>query len=676
MSKSPIAPSIHNGLLAWCLICTPTFSLAQEAELSLPDIIVTGEKTDRSLYDTSSSVNVYSDEELNSSSTKTHISDLLETSPNIVNVGHNGGIATVRGVDGSGPGEAVAFLTGTRPRLNVSLDGRSLSYAELAFGARSLWDSKQVEVFLGPQSYIQGRNAIAGALLVTSKDPVYTPYSKIKIAAASQEYTQMGAVLSGPIVDNQLAFRISVEKQKKMSDADLESYTEVGNPRRIEQTTARIKLLYEPLFLPDFKTQLTWHHSDTRAPQAQAKLANFLSPVFKTRSDSGILDSSYKISNGFNFKNKLIYTDIKNQRKTQTNGVYADIDGYEVQVEPVMQFKTDNEGISGLFGLRYFKNKQDEFINLFGGSPFKDETTTSSAFAEATIKLPLSLKLKLATRIEREHRTRKGGGKGKVIRGKLYNVAVDFDQTYTTVLPKIDLSWHANKRSTIGFMMGRGYRAGGAGLTFGSPWKSFTYKPEYVTNYEFYTRHGLYNGQVILTSNLFFNEYDDMQLPYYLSPSAVTVVNAEETETYGSELGINWLFNSGLELFAKVGLLKTEIKSFKHPSYVGNALSRAPEFSSNVGAIYSISENLSVNLDASYTSDYFTQMDNKKESKVKGHWLSNMQMSYGYKNLKVSVFAKNLLNSRHTVSMLKRGKGFLSIKQDPRMVGASLELEI
>jgi len=65
----------------------------------------------------------------------------------------------------------VAFFAGTRPRLNLSIDGRSATYNEFAFGTQSLWDMQQVEVLRGPQSHVRGQNAVAGAVVMRSKDP-------------------------------------------------------------------------------------------------------------------------------------------------------------------------------------------------------------------------------------------------------------------------------------------------------------------------------------------------------------------------------------------------------------------------------------------------------------------------------------------------------------------------
>ena len=109
------------------------------------------------------------------------VSDLMRMTANTVDIGIGNNLPTVRGVDGSGPSTGgAAFLSGTRPRLVLSLDGRPLTYNEQAYGPQSLWDMERVEIFRGPQSYIQGRNAIAGAIVMTSKDPDFDWESAFK----------------------------------------------------------------------------------------------------------------------------------------------------------------------------------------------------------------------------------------------------------------------------------------------------------------------------------------------------------------------------------------------------------------------------------------------------------------------------------------------------------------
>ncbi len=161
---------------------------------------------------------------------------------------------------------------------------------------------EQVEVWRGPQSYIQGRNAIVGAIVMTSKDPTFDWESSVKAGGGNQNSTVASAMLSGPIIEDQLAFRLSADRQRRDSFVNLISYEPVGDPREIEATSLRGKLLFNPAGLRDLTTKLTVNHFDSRAPQNEAlSPKNHVSarfdprrPVFETTSTSGIWDLAWK----------------------------------------------------------------------------------------------------------------------------------------------------------------------------------------------------------------------------------------------------------------------------------------------------------------------------------------------------------------------------------------------
>ena len=163
------------SLISLCLMSAYSFSThAEESQQTtvLDEITVTGEKFERSQSSTGSSTSVVTAEQLKREANLLSATQLLKRDVNILDTGLGNDLPTVRGVDGSGPAVgAVAFFAGSRPRLNMQIDGRTSSYNELAFGTKSLWDMKQVEIYRGAQSYAQGRNAIAGAVVMTSNDP-------------------------------------------------------------------------------------------------------------------------------------------------------------------------------------------------------------------------------------------------------------------------------------------------------------------------------------------------------------------------------------------------------------------------------------------------------------------------------------------------------------------------
>ncbi|NRN14028.1 MULTISPECIES: TonB-dependent receptor [Serratia] len=637
-------------------------------------LLVTGEKVKRSIFDTGSSVEVFDSNRISSMPNATQVPDLLRMTPNVVDVGIGNDLPTVRGVDGSGPTTgAGAFLSGTRPRLNLSLDGRSLTYNEQAYGPQSLWDLDRVEVFRGPQSYIQGRNAIAGAIVMASKDPTFEWESAFKGGAGNQHSSQLAAMASGPLVEDQLAFRVSVDRQRRRSDADLPAYEPVGDPREVEATTARAKLLFNPAGLRDLTTKLTFNHFGSTAPQNESlnpqphpasARHDIRRPVFKSNVNSGIWDLAWEASDGLALENRVIYTDFNINRATAYQLPYADIGGKEVHVEPVVRFGVAGSRLHGLAGLRYFHAKQDEFVNIFGGATFKDKTDTNSAFAELTYALTPQVDVTAASRLEREHRQRNGGSKA---------VRIDFDETYTVFLPKLDVAWKPTDTQTYGAKIARGYNAGGAGITLSSPIVSYTYGSEYVWNYELYTRHHLKDANVVLTSNVFYNDYKDMQLPYYLGENSSVIRNADKVETYGAEIGATWQPRWDFELFGNVGLLKTKIKKFSGSGVEGHELGRAPAYTANMGAKYQFLKGWEVSTNVAFSDSYYSAYDNDSRGRIGSYWSANAQLAYTFAYGRATLFAQNLFDSERRI-MVGGNDIYTATQQRPRMVGAAVEL--
>lgn len=280
----------------------PAGTMAEQAQ-NLPDVVVTGEKTRRSRFKTATSTEITKAVEIAKHAGTRSSHDILAHTANVVDLGNDNNLPTVRGVDGSGPATgAVAFLAGTRPRLNFSIDGRSATYNEAAFGTQSLWDVKQVEILRGPQSLTRGRNAVAGSVVVETNDPSDKWEGAVKLAAGNQKSRQAAVMLSGPIVADNLSFRLSVDRQERESYIPLTHYSPVGNPRRVETTTARAKLMYAPASNPNFYSKLTLNHTQSRTPQSETK-DNPGSPryaperpVFKTDSTSGMWDISWQFA--------------------------------------------------------------------------------------------------------------------------------------------------------------------------------------------------------------------------------------------------------------------------------------------------------------------------------------------------------------------------------------------
>lgn len=680
-------PTPQLSLISLCIL--NIYSLSAYAEnntITLDEITVVGEKFERNQSTTGSSTSVVTADQLKREANLLATTQLLKRDVNILDTGLGNDLPTVRGVDGSGPAVgAVAFFAGSRPRLNMQIDGRTSSYNELAFGTKSLWDMKQIEIYRGAQSYAQGRNAIAGAVVMTSNDPTQEWEGAAKLNMGNHRLAQTAALISGPVVKDELAFRLSVDHQQRETSVDLPHYDPVGNPRWFKATNTRAKLLWTPSALPDLYSRLTFNHLNARAPQSETELQSHSPrytperPVFQTRSASTIWDIGYQLSEHWKWENKLVYTHFIHNRKTTSpfntalppnrRGVPARVDGNEFQIEPIVKY--ESEKYRGLFGLFYFNAKQDESVTMLNGriartpitTNFNDKTKTKAAFGEITFTPDIPFELTLSARYEQEHHQRKG---------KSAMFSINRDKKYNVFLPKADIAWKINDDQRLGFKVGKGYNPGSAGVTFGVPYTSYEYDAEYVWNYELYHRWTSADKRLRINSNLFYNDYKDMQLPFTLGPNSIVIRNADKVVTYGAEINTEWQATEKLALNAGIGMLKTDIKRYPNSGIEGNKLARAPSFSGKLGANYRLLDHLEIGTNYSYNSSYYSTADNLANGKVGHYDQLDVYLAYDFKHARITLYADNVLNSRKDILLVPRSGDIT--RQPERQIGLSTEL--
>lgn len=102
-----------------------------------------------------------------------------------------------------------------RPSVAVMLNGLDLSGENLAISGGGagvvpdLMDIERVEIVKGPQTTLYGRNAFAGAINYITKKPSDTLTGRLTLEAAEYGQRRVEAMISGPIVDGLLAYRIN-----------------------------------------------------------------------------------------------------------------------------------------------------------------------------------------------------------------------------------------------------------------------------------------------------------------------------------------------------------------------------------------------------------------------------------------------------------------------------------
>jgi outer membrane receptor protein involved in Fe transport len=505
-----------------------------------------------------------------------------------------------------------------------------------------------------------------------SADPTFEWEGKVRGEMGSQDKRVGSVAISGPLVDDVLAFRFAADYQTHDSDVEFTPYAEVAKPNLYRNETVRGKLLFTPN--DRIRSLVTFGHTDGRAPQServkrpfsdrQAEFPN--QPSFRSRNTYGIWDTSWVASDNVTFEMNMSATDFRTDRHTVTSLGNLRIDGNEHVFQPMVRLRTSDGNVSGFISAYIFRTEQDEVIDIFGGGSYRDESESNAIFGEATWWMTDAYRVTLGGRYEEEKRYRVGNA------GPLF---VDFDETYKEFLPKATLAWDANDDWTLGMTVGKGYNGGGAGITFSAPFVAYTYDPEYVWNYEGFLRGTLMDGKLDVTANIFYNDFEDMQLPYSLSSSSTVIRNAEKATTYGVETGAKYHFSQGNMVFVNLGLLSTKVDSYGDVTVEGNDLARAPAFSFDVGFTITPMPRLEFSTNLRYTDAYYSDATNSPRGKVDAYSVANAQMVYTVNSTRFYLTAENIFDSDSEVSVLSGATASADSATllKPRTISAGIE---
>ncbi len=220
------------------------------------EIVVTGEKISRSLQDTPASVAVITTLDLRDKNIIS-LGDVLNRTANLSS-SFGGSSFTIRGISSTNVSGA-----GRGDLATIYIDGSPLPRNVTGLGPVDIWDVEQVEVFRGPQSTLQGRNTLAGAVIINTANPTYEWTGRMRaIASTGDEEKRLGLAIGGPIIEDQVAFRIAGE----LSDTNgvIENTTLNRNADASDNKFLRAKLLFEPSAIPDLSVLLSYTRDERR----------------------------------------------------------------------------------------------------------------------------------------------------------------------------------------------------------------------------------------------------------------------------------------------------------------------------------------------------------------------------------------------------------------------------
>ncbi|MEG8224077.1 TonB-dependent receptor plug domain-containing protein, partial [Sphingomonas sp. HH69] len=252
------------------------------------EIIVTGEKAARSLQQTTASVNVTTKKKLADENILT-IQDIYQRTANLSETYGASGFS-IRGIDQRGVSGGGDAATAT-----VFVDGAPVPQDVLSNGPTDMWDVAQVEIFRGPQSTIQGLNALAGAVHIRTQDPTFDWSIKGRALVSSFDTTQFAVAGGGPVVPGELAFRISAEKRD--SDGYIRNTTRDEPESGVDSMSIRGKLFWTPSALAGFEARLGYHHFETKGGYLFTYVDRAIEDYFDNRTNPSDYPNSSDVDN-------------------------------------------------------------------------------------------------------------------------------------------------------------------------------------------------------------------------------------------------------------------------------------------------------------------------------------------------------------------------------------------
>ena len=161
---------------------------------------------------------------------------------------------------------------GIEPGVGFYVDG--VYYQRPATATFDLIDVAQVEVLNGPQGTLFGKNSTAGAITIVTEAPKFTPEFTGELSGGNYGYFQQWYALSGPLIDDKLAGRITFSTTTH--NGYLYNTTKGGDVNDYRDINVRAQLLWTPT--SNFKMRLIGDYSNQKTNCCDEVLDRIVSP--------------------------------------------------------------------------------------------------------------------------------------------------------------------------------------------------------------------------------------------------------------------------------------------------------------------------------------------------------------------------------------------------------------
>ena len=135
-------------------------------------------------------------------------------------------------------------------------------YARIASASFDFTDTDRIEVLRGPQGTLYGKNTTAGAINVYTRAPSFTPEASVELTGGNYDFFQGKASVSGPLVEDKLALRLSTSITTRRGTIYNVAQDEYQNSQ--DNQSFRGQLLWKPTDNLDITVFGDYNHQNPR----------------------------------------------------------------------------------------------------------------------------------------------------------------------------------------------------------------------------------------------------------------------------------------------------------------------------------------------------------------------------------------------------------------------------
>jgi len=580
-------------------------AVAGEGGPALEEIVVTAQKKAEDLQKASVAVSVVASEDLANSGVK-NVVDLQDIVPAVRFIAADQMTVQIRGLGTINDNPGVSSSVG------YAQDGVYLTHPPAVTPV--LIDLQRVEVLLGPQGTLYGRNTNGGVINFISRDPTADKVSGFaKVGGGNYSAINSEAAINLPLAAG-WALRVSAGSEKHAGYAD-------DGTNDVSSWAARAKLLFAPS--ENFSAKLTFEggrrnslgqgyggqcppgNADPFCAAVPWKPYSGFSPAPKGLMNNGsVYAATLDINAGYDWGNLTSITGYRgydfyattspasNPVTGSPNFLYTHPDHSRAITQELRLSSKAGSPVSWVAGAYYSRETEPsyvrfDYINTILQNPafvnpplppnFYEQLTIQSqtdrslaAFGDVTVPVTDRFRLRAGLRYTNEHKDAVGtidtGATGVFAAPTEYNYASD---SYSKLTWKAGVDFDVTAQNLLYATISTGFKSGGLNNLPADIGLS-TYQPEQITAYELGSKNRFAGDRVQLNASAFRYDYKNYQTFLFYQPSGgphigstlFPTVNSQTATFEGAELASEFALTTADRLGLSVNYLHDTFDKF------------------------------------------------------------------------------------------------------------------